>query len=147
MSLSELTIASSRTHAWHSPVSCSDFDTLLSIAMQVQVAHAIFLCDPATITDVHNHFGDQLPQRDYMAALPENTFYNTSIIDRFSSDTAWRYLGCLPEITVLTIWIQQNTTLPDEWGAAGSFPNLKMLVLASDNLARSLGCPLQLSAT
>ncbi len=112
--------------------------TPVSVAVQVQVAHAIFSCDPGTVTDVRNHFGDQLPQTYGVAALPENNFYNTSIINRFSNDTAWRYLGCLPEITVLTIWIEQNTTLPDEWGAAGSFLNLEMLVLASDYLLGSL---------
>ena len=112
--------------------------TLVSVAMQVQVAHAIFSCDPGTVTDVRTHFGDQLPQVYGVAALPGNNYYTTTIIDRFSNDTAWRYLGCLPEITVLTIWIEQNTTLPDEWGAAGSFLNLEMLVLASNHLLGSL---------
>ena len=39
---------------------------------------------------------------------------------------------------MLTIHIEQNTTLPDEWGAAGSFSNLEMLVLASDYLLGTL---------
>ncbi len=112
--------------------------TLVSVAMQVQVAHAIFSCDPGTVTDVRTHFGDQLPQRYGVAALAEGNFYNATIIETFGNDTAWRYLGCLPEITVLTIWILQNTTLPGEWGAAGSFLNLEMLVLASNDLLGSL---------
>lgn len=89
------------------------------------------LCDSATIESVRSAFQADLK---YAGLRQSCSRHNTTVISSVTNETAWRYLGCLPELKSLTIATcsygsNQNLTLPAEWGASASFPNLVELII------------------
>lgn len=112
--------------------------------MHIGTAQVSLTCAPATVASVRSEFQNQLPQS--VSYLLHNSLYRSTVIESFSNETAWRYLGCLPEITSLTVQFgtnlysnpEVNTDLPAEWGSAGSFPNLQQLVIKNGNVNGTL---------
>lgn len=70
--------------------------------------------------------------------------HNPTVVLSVNNQTAWRYLGCLPEIKSLVIAIPTcnnegpNVTLPADWGAAASFPNLAELIIEDGKINGTL---------
>ena len=94
-------------------------------------AQAPFVCDSATIDSVRSQFPPDLNGASLGQSCSQ---HSSTIISSVSNETAWRYLGCLPEIKSLIIATcssqdSPNLTLPAEWGAAVSFPNLVELII------------------
>lgn len=109
--------------------------------MHLSITKGQLTCDEATIANVQTHFADQL--QPYSEPVPfhdsSGSYYNTTIITHYSNETAWQYLGCLQEITSLTLeGYDLASTLPATWGSAGSFVNLLDLVIWDTNLTGTL---------
>ena len=101
------------------------------------------VCDPDTVASVQQHFADQLRICQATSAcggvFNYENFYNTTSITHYSNETAWQYLGCIPDITVLTLGSTLlNSTLPAQWALPGMFPQLRWLTITGTNLTGSL---------
>ena len=95
--------------------------------VHMSIAQVPFQCDTATVVSVRSEFQSQL--QPVLGYSPQTSDSLSTVIDSVGNATAWRYLGCLPEIISLVISIYDrksvkfSLTLPAEWGLNGSFPN------------------------
>lgn len=101
------------------------------------------VCDPDTVAGVQQHFADQLqicPVNSGCAGTVNyRNQYATISISEYTNETAWQYLGCIPNITVLTLVSRSlNSVLPAQWGLPGMFPQLQWLTITSTNLTGTL---------
>lgn len=101
------------------------------------------VCDPDTIASVQQHFADQLQICEANSGCGGvfnlQNFYATTSITHYSNETAWQYLGCLPNITVLTLRSTLlNSILPAQWSSPGMFPQLQWLTITDTNLTGTL---------
>lgn len=119
---------------------CAALQVLLSPGTNTQDQG---VCDPDTIANVQQHFADQLQicrvNSGCAGVVNYRNSYATIRISHYSNETAWQYLGCIPNMTVLTLASTSlNSVLPAQWGLPGMFPQLQWLTITNTNLTGTL---------